>query len=311
MDPRVQAQVWSRLCSYGVDLADLNLPIRQGRIDLSGLNAPSQVLGISVETPYGTVQQIERQTVVKGTAWRSLDFTGCSLPSLSFSDVEIEDCVLDLADCSGWRLWDCAVRNSSFKGANLKEAVLGGRGDRRRNQFQSINFVKADLRKTVYFCGEFVNCDFERAKLRNVEFFGCTFESCHFAGAIQNVLFYKSAYDCKRCPVNEMMNVDMIDAELKHVEFRGLDLDKVRLPLNEAHIVIPDYKETLQRAIAAYQNHESASFRSLSAYLECMLEWAGPNQRSGILHRDSMNRLVGSQVFDDFVNRCVQAQEGM
>ncbi len=54
------------------------------------------------------------------------DLSGAVLRSFRFFGTTISNCRFDQADCRDWRLWDCDVADSSFVGADLREAALGG-----------------------------------------------------------------------------------------------------------------------------------------------------------------------------------------
>lgn len=61
-----------------------------------------------------------------------------------------------------------------------------------------------------------------------------------------------------------MKNVDFSRARLLNVEFRGLTLDQVKLPVDDEHIVINDCAAVLDRFIAPLQLQADETARVLT-----------------------------------------------
>jgi hypothetical protein len=80
-----------------------------------------------------------------------------------------------------------------------------------------------------------------------------------------------------------MQGVDMRRARFFFVGFRGLDLDTLRFPENDEHILIDDYRATLERALGVVQGRHDMLSREFAAILEHRLKWAGPHQQRGII----------------------------
>ena len=97
-----------------------------------------------------------------------------------------------------------------------------------------------------------------------------------------------------------MKNVDFSHARLLDVEFRGLTLDQVKLPLDDEHIVINDFSTVLDRIISALHRQADETARVLTAYLGIMRKWAVPNAR-GVLNK----RSIAEAVNEDAVERLV------
>jgi hypothetical protein len=90
-----------------------------------------------------------------------------------------------------------------------------------------------------------------------------------------------------------MVGVDFTRAKLRFVEFRGLDLEDVRFPADQDHIVLNDYPKTLDRLIQVFEAQSDVASKKLTAYLRVLRKWAGPKQRRGIVNKYDLIELVG------------------
>src|SRR5262249_23755691 len=154
--------------------------------------------------------------------------------------------------CQDWRLWSTAISDTSFRLTDLRYSALGGVHGGSRNSYRHIDFTKADLRRTAYTSAEFVACMFRDTRLEKVNFAGSTFVDCTFEGQLNEVCFNQYAFGEEGLPPNEMQRVDFSQAELRAVEFRGLDLRDVHFPKDEDHIVLNNYGQTLDRLVEAF-----------------------------------------------------------
>jgi hypothetical protein len=97
-----------------------------------------------------------------------------------------------------------------------------------------------------------------------------------------------------------MVNVDFSRAKLRDVEFRGLTLDRVRLPDDDEHIVIRDFAKVLDQLIGALQAEGDQTAKILIAYLGAYRKWTVSGAR-GVLNKrglavagdDAVDRIVG------------------
>ncbi len=286
------ALVWAALSSRRPE-ASLKVPTIDGRLDLRGLVAPdarvskrSVVAGRAIEARQGIV-------TLRDVRWKGIDFSGARLPSLRFFDCSIEGCKFDSADCPGWRMWGTQASGTSFVGANLRQAALGGVDGSKRNLFRSVDFSAADLRQTSYVSAEFVGCVFRNTNLKGVDFQGSVFVDCSFEGELREVLFYREGFTGKGFPPNQMKGVDFRKASLRHVEFRGLDMDGVRWPDDSEHILIQDYVAGLDRALAALRSRSDVGAKKLAASLAICRKWVGPHQRQGVLNKRDLDEAGG------------------
>jgi hypothetical protein len=120
-------QVWKTLIQ-GRPLDGLGVGVKNGRIDLSGLRAPEPAIVKTIRTPLADVTELDAVTVLKQTAWKSLDFSDSRLNGLRFFNCKITDCVFDESDCQDWRLWGTTFLNTSFRSADLRNSALGCKG---------------------------------------------------------------------------------------------------------------------------------------------------------------------------------------
>jgi uncharacterized protein YjbI with pentapeptide repeats len=293
-------EAWARLVE-GRPLDGLGLKLRNGRFDLAGLAVRNVPPGGHLSAALADVAELGETTVIRGVAWKSLDFSGSHLGQLRFLDCLIEDCVFDGCCCQDWRLWATTVEKSGFRSADLRESALGSVIGNRRNAFRHVDFTEADLRQTAYIAAEFVGCIFKNARLQKIDFQTSSFTDCSFEGELNEVLFYRKGFKGERFPPNEMSGVDLTHAQLRFVEFRNLDLDSVSLPGDADHLVLSDYPQTLDRIIHALRGRDDSAARKLAAYLGVLRRWAGANQRRGVLNKRDIVAVAGEDALADLL----------
>lgn len=153
----------------------------------------------------------------------------------------------------------------------------------------------------MYLAALFVNCIFRNANLQKVDFQTSSFVDCLFAGELKNVIFYRQAFGGEKFPPNEMTRVDFLNAHLRFVEFRGLDLDDVLLPQNDDNIIVCNYRETLDRIIRSCSSRTDLASRTLAAYLGVMRRWAGARQTRGVLSKEDIVEIGGQQALQELL----------
>src|ERR1041385_6137307 len=233
------------------------------------------------------IKALEGILELRGIHWKGIDFSNCRLDSLRFFDCTVEDCSFEGGRCQDWRMWRTTVSNTSFRKTDLRKSVLGGVSPREttRNSFRSIDFTKADLRKTVYVSADMIDCLFAETNLTKVDFQGTIFKNCVFSGPLNEVIFYRNDFQGERFPPNEMKGVDFQGATFHHVEFRNLNMNEVKWPESNQHIVLSNYKACLKKMIEALSNRTDVQSKKLQAILKTKLKWAGHNQREGVLSK--------------------------
>ena len=288
-------EAWRRLVNYE-PLKGLPLAKKGTRIDLTGLKLPQPPILERWQTPLASVERFEPNATFYNTTLENLDFTGSNLPAIHFSECEIRNCCFDQCNLQGLRLRASVVRESSFRGADLRGTPLGvaavtGPWAGKRNCFFNVDFSGADLRDTVYVAAAFRNCDFSHAKLQKIGFGTSTFEDCRFRGELREVRFWRSdlltrGYPENAFPNSEMLNVDFSHAQLRDVEFRNLTLAAVKLPNDEDHIVLDDFPDVLDMLIQMLARQNDQTARILIAWLGAFRRWAVPGARGVLNKRD-------------------------
>jgi uncharacterized protein YjbI with pentapeptide repeats len=288
-------EAWQRLLG-GQSLAELSLPRKNGRLDLSGLILPEPKVLEKWQMPLADVSRIEPNRLFRQVKWRDLEFSESKLNSLRFYESEITNCRFEHCQLRDLRLWATTIRDCSFLRADLRESGLGLatmesplRG--KRNNFIGVDFSDADLRETVYVADSFERCLFRNTKLHKIRFGTSTFVDCRFEGELQQVQFWDSDLFSRNFPPdsfppNEMVNVDFSHARLRDVEFGGLTLDRVRLPNDSDHIVIDDFAGLLDNLIAALALQGDQTAKMLIAYLSVYRKWTVPGARGVLNKRD-------------------------
>jgi hypothetical protein len=305
MDPKQEAEVWECLVA-GRPLDGLGLPIVAGRIDLRGLSAPRPKVVGEREQGALRVTQLGNLVRIRAAHWSGIDFSNAHLASLRFFDSIIENCSFGAAECSDWRMWGTTVRDTEFRGTNLRESALGGIENGKRNSFIRVSFDEADLRGTTYTSCDMLKSKFLRCNLAKVDFNGAVFSDCVFEGQLDAVIFHDRAFRGEAYPANEMANVDFRKASFRHVEFRGLDVDTVRWPEDDNHVLIQDYKATLERGLALIKDRTDVEARGLRRALEIRLKWAGPRQEQGVLNKLDLVRAAGPELASEFLRAVVR-----
>jgi uncharacterized protein YjbI with pentapeptide repeats len=191
----VKKEAWRRLVE-GESLKGLPLSKNNKRIDLRGMELPKPKILERWQTALAKVERFKPNGIFYSTKLQNLDFAGCKLPALHFSDCEIRNCCFDHCNLQGLRLHATTSGECSFRGADLSGTPLGaadvtGPFAGRRNSFFEVDFSDADLSETVYVAAQFRRCDFSNAKLRRIGFGTSTFADCRFAGELREVQFWR------------------------------------------------------------------------------------------------------------------------
>lgn len=156
---------------------------------------------------------------------------------------------------------------------------------------------------TAYKAAVFERCVFRNAKLVKVDFQTSTFTDCQFEGELRDVLFYRRGFQGEAFPPNEMINVDFSRAQLRAVGFRGLTMDRVKLPHDANHIVIRNFASALDRMIAIFKQQQDNTAKMLVAFLNIYRKWAVPDQKQGVINAQDLAEAVG----EDAVERLLAA----
>jgi uncharacterized protein YjbI with pentapeptide repeats len=298
---KMNSKIWDRLLQ-GSPLHALGVDRKEGRFDLRNLHVAEARATQTNRTRVGDTTILEGTTEIRGMNWQSIDFSSSQLPTLRFFDCKISDCVFDECTLRDLRVWGTAFTDVSFRSANLRGAVLGGVQDSKRNIFKNVDFSSADLRKTVYVAAEFLGCQFKDSKLDNVDFQSSTFEDCSFEGELREVIFYSKGFKGDNFPRNKMKGVDFSRARLRWTEFRGLDLDDVRFPVDEEHILIKNFPASLERLTKFFQARSDTGSKRLAAVLANKRKWLGPAQNVGLFNKTDLLEIAGKDGLRSFLD---------
>lgn len=149
------------------------------------------------------------------------------------------------------------------------------------------------MRGLISPAATYIDCNFSFAKLEKIEFQSSSFIRCLFAGDIREVIFYDHGFQTGKPDPNPMEDVDFTKANLRWVEFRRLNLDRVRLPDDDNHIIVKHYRCVLERALSEVKGMESAPARAAGAILKHRLKWIGPSQGIGVFNRLDFREISG------------------
>jgi uncharacterized protein YjbI with pentapeptide repeats len=228
------------------------------------------------------VEELSGSLTIRGASLSGLDFSGAQLESLRMFNSAMSDCVFDAARCQDWRLWGCQIRDSRFTGADLRRSALGPWHDGRGNVYERVDFSRADLRGISCPAATFVGCDFSNARLEKIDFQSTSFIRTKFAGDLSEVIFWDHGFRTGKPDPNPMQDVDFTKARFRGVEFRRLNLDSVRFPEAEGHLVVHNYRCVIERALDRLRADASMAGRLLRATLELRAKWIGPRQDVGV-----------------------------
>ena len=105
-------------------------------------------------------------------------------------------------------------------------------------------------------------------------------------------MFHDHGFKTGKPDPNPMEDVDFSDAELHWVEFRRLDLDSVKFPKSNNHLIVHRYRCVLERAVRELKA-DSRWGKGLFATMEHRLKWAGPRQEVGEFNRPDFLEMGG------------------
>jgi uncharacterized protein YjbI with pentapeptide repeats len=309
MESTREIEIWRRLVR-GASVEDLCTRTPDGLIDLRGVTLPKPSVSRLARNDPNSPEVLEGLTVVRGARWEGMDFSGAELSSLRLLDVHIDQCVFDKSRCLDWRIWGSTVSRSRFVSANLRGSALGGVENGRVNQYVGVSWKLTDMRGAAYRSADFVDCTFERTKLAKMDFGGSRFVRCRFSGELREVIFHRTAWEAEHLAPNEMTDVDFSQARLRFVEFRELDLRSVRWPIDDAHVVVQNYRKVLDLALRSFESRDDRGSQGLAAYLELYRKWAGPNQEVGIFNREDLREVGGVDAAAEFLQLVEGTRKG-
>jgi uncharacterized protein YjbI with pentapeptide repeats len=294
---RLAGDVLARLIS-GRSLKDLGLGEVEGRVDLRGLPLLAPQRRSQFNWRGLRFERSSQPSEVKNATWRSLDLSNSALEGLRLFDMRIVDCKFFEASCLDWRLWRSDVTDCSFINADLRHASLGAWSEGRGNNYNNVNFSRADFRESASQAASYVDCDFSHANLRGLNFRSSSFVRCTFAGVLHKVVFDGRQLSTGKPNLNSMEDVDFSRAKLELVEFRGLDLYRVTFPADPGLWVIDDYPCVLEKSIeylAGRKGKMEEWVRRIFEERRRSLQ-VGPGAKRGYLNRNDYVILGGEEM---------------
>lgn len=283
-----------RLAS-GRSIEGLGLGERNGRVNLNGLTVPQPTAIKPLLLAFADVVSVQGLIEIRGRVLRSMDFTGGRLDSLRFFDSSMSDCIFDECRCRDWRAWGTTFEGCRFREADLREAALGGVIGGKVNIFRNVAFIETDFRQTAFSAAQFVGCAFENCNLTKVNFGGSSFTDCVFEGELREVCFNRTAFGYESLKPNEMAGVDFSRAVLRMTEFRCLNMENVRFPADNGHIIVDDYPATLDNLIQVFESRTDMGSKGLVVDLTMLRKWAGSKQRRGVLNKKDLIEFGGEE----------------
>ena len=203
-------------------------------------------------------------------------------------------------------MWGTTISDSSFKSADLGRSAMGGIDGGKRNHFRQVEFSNADLRQTAHKSADFTECSFSDTNLKKVDFQGSVFVDCVFEGDLNEVLFYRHAFRGEAFPPNEMKGVDFRRARFHFVEFRLLDMDDVKWPEDDHHVIVKDYQRVLDRLLDILNTRTDLVSRKMAAIFANKRKWAGPNQIEGVISKYDLLYIGGEEAVIEFLRLLAQ-----
>ena len=300
-------EVLARL-KAGAPLGGLGLGEVAGRVDLRGFPAPlprpvsrqdaARFLRGRLD-PAVFVASAE-QVVLERVTLRGLDLSGARLDEVNFRRCEMEDCVLDGVSGRDLGLSQMQVRDCSFRGANLRGAVLStGTADGECSEYDRVDFSSADLSSEgpAVVTAWFRDCDFSGARLDRKTFGRCGLMRCRFAGVVEDVRFLSSGgLSGKADGPDQVEELDLSGAELRHVTIRGMDPAAIRLPDDPALRFIHDYPCVIRKAASAMEGRQDQDGAFLHLEFNDRLRGIDLGLPVGLLNLNDYVRLGGEEL---------------
>ena len=277
------------------DLRQLAFGEHDGRIDLRGFVEPDDAI------PYRRVVDFE-----------DLDLAGARIGSLTFMRRKIRHCRFDGVTFKDLRLFSTRIVDTSFRGADLGDMpLLDGHAESSLSRLMSrggaaaphigVDFSGAKLSDLWAERRGFQDCDFSNAKLHRARF-DCDLVNCRFAGHLHEVSYGVRGIFGGRAPRHD--RVDLREAELHWVSFRGVELDGFRLPDDPRVRVIDRWSCVRRRLVEHYPGPEAGrpqalrvaliADKFLAAHDKAVLELATIEEEVGAEGTSELVRLLES-----------------
>ena len=97
---------------------------------------------------------------------------------------------------------------------------------------------------------------------------------------------------------------DFSHVHFRYVEFRRLNLETVKFPESDEHIVIDDFPRVLDGMLAALKQRNDDASKRLYSHLAFKKKWLGPNQKRGVLVKQDIRAASGQEGLDFLFSPC-------
>ena len=214
----------------------------------------------------------------KSTFIRDTDLSYADADDTRWESCQLSNVVFDDANLSGIILNSCDVTSASFRGTDLRAGVFGVKSLTSATEFSKCVFADADMRGTGHWITSYRDCVFSAANLHNVDFDGARFTHCSFAGLVFGASFHSRSTlitlsgrfpHPEAAQPNKMLSVDFSAANLRGVNFEGVDLSSCRFPNDGRHLVVRRQHDVFEEARAIVSKEWTGEQREAAlTYLE-------------------------------------------
>jgi hypothetical protein len=114
-------------------------------------------------------------------------------------------------------------------------------------------------------------------------------------------MFYRKGFGAGRAPENRMLNVDFTRARFRWTTFRGLDLDTVKLPSDDMHLIIEDFPHKLTKLLNYFKTRDDPGSKRICGLLEAAKKWLGSRQKIGLFSKADIVEIARNDGLERFV----------
>ncbi len=223
------------------------------------------------------------------------DFTGQDLRDQVWKDCRLVGVTFDRCDLRRAAFLGCQLEDCTFRGAKLAGAIIGGRHPW-DNRFQNCDFSKSTARSAICQGARFLSCGFEDVRWEKIDFFGTLFADCVFSGQLTEVMFTPGTEELAP-DRNELAGCDFSDAELRWVDFRGIDLDNVVLPGPPNHFRFVRFGRLLGLALNRLSSDPPSGLNAqqVEAVLRGRLKTISNKEGLGVWSKHDLVEVFGSK----------------
>ncbi|SEC59012.1 Uncharacterized protein YjbI, contains pentapeptide repeats [Rhizobiales bacterium GAS188] len=290
----MNTEAWIKLI-HGHPLAGGEPRTPEGRLDMRRLHLDDPRTVKTIRTDIAQINVLAGITEIRGAIWQSIDFSSSRLPGLQFFDCRIRDCLFDRCKLTRLRVWATEFSNDSFRYADLRDCSLGSSWQGRPSIYRDVDFTNADMRRSGNHPAEYINCMFKNTKLSGCHDIRSSFINCSFEGELRDVTFQAHDWENKAAPPKVMKGVDFSRAKFWHTDFRGFDLDDVRFPEDDDHVIVDNIRDCVKRLHDYFNPRPDVGSQRVTAGLEHQLRWMGAGRKTGVFRKSLILEMAGEE----------------